>query len=248
MVGKKIQIKPLTFLVVIISLLSFRPSLAQEKQSHWLIGRWDGMLEDPSRKDGLNRTLRVFDVTPDNKAPAFFARNPLDTTRAECLLEGAKIKVVTLSTKRVVELTREGDESLVGTFTDENGRQFPIRLTKMKPSSEFDGEWEGKAYTRPCARTRSDVFFFRGNYQLTIRNSQITGKGVFYLDNTDGQHMFRWSIVTGQVESDGVGVLVQTPLQAGGASGFLLGKFTGNEFLASQTRGLCAYDVKLNRK
>ena len=243
-----VRLKTLAFLVVIISLLSLRAALAQERQGHWLIGRWDGIIESNPSKGGRNRTLRVIDVAPDNKAQAMFGTGPNNLARAGLMVEGATVKIVT-AVKNEVELTRRGDESLVGRFTaTKEKREFPISLTKLKASMEFDGEWEGKAYTRPCPQVDAAAFFFRGNYQITIRNSLIKGQGVFYFDNTDSQHIFRWSNITGHVDSDGFGVLVQTPFHLGGASGNLLGAFTGTEFHASQTRGRCAYDVKLMRK
>jgi hypothetical protein len=242
------KFKTLAFLIAVVLPFSYRTSFAQEGQIHWLIGRWDGLLEESSRKGGRNRTLRVLDVTPDNSGPATFGRSPLDSTRAELNLEGAKVKVVTLTTKRVVELTRQGDESLVGTFTDESGQKFPIRLTKIKLSSEFDGRWEGEGLTRPGCMLPATDFYQDSNYYLTIQNGLITGYSLARVHHPLTGSKFRKSTVTGQVEPDGIGVLVQTPLSQGGASGNLVGTFTGTEFHASQTRGRCAYDVKLMRK
>src|SRR5262245_48852257 len=98
--------KTLRFLVVIVSLLSLRAAPAQERQGQWLIGRWDGIIEGYSGKDGPNRTLRVIDVGPDSKRQATFSTSPRGTTTAELTVEGAKVRVVTLSTRRVVEVTR----------------------------------------------------------------------------------------------------------------------------------------------
>jgi hypothetical protein len=189
----------------------------------------------------------VIDVAPDGKAQAMFGTVPNYMPNARVMVEGAKVNIVT-AVKNEVELTQQGDDSLVGRFTaTKEKRQFPIKLTKLKPSSEFDGEWEGKAYTRPCPQARGTDFFSRGNYQLTIRNSLITGKGVFSYIDMDHQVWARWSTITGHVDSDGFAVLLQTSL-LGQTSPPLLGMFTNTEFRASQTQDFCAYDVKLIRK
>ena len=122
--------KTITFFLVSVILFSFQASLAQQTQTHWLVGQWEGKIEGYLSKENPGRTLRVIAVSPDGTAQARWAVTGQGMGGADIAVDGLKVTVVT-SAKSQVELSREGDNLLVGTFTLQTGRRFPIKLTKI---------------------------------------------------------------------------------------------------------------------
>ena len=228
--------KTAVFFLLMIALLHFRASLAQEKQSHWLVGRWRGSIENYSGEEGPLRTLRVTRVSPDGaEAIAMWSVSGEQAFWANLALEGSQVKIVT-NTKSVVELTREGDESLVGKLTWANGQGFSIKLRKIRLSTEFDGEWEGNS---PVFQGCGDAY-----YKITVKDSLITGRLRIIWQDLSPSAI---SAITGEVDADGRAVI-----QVRGArNSRFSGTFTSKEFRGSDppvgNQG-CSYEVKLNRR
>ncbi len=122
--------KTITFFLVSVILFSFQASLAQQTQTHWLVGQWEGKIEGYLPKQNPARTLRVITVSSDGTAQARWAVTGQGMGGADIAVDGLKVTVVT-SAKSQVELSREGDNLLVGTFILQTGRRFPIKLTKI---------------------------------------------------------------------------------------------------------------------
>ena len=223
-------------LLFIVALLHFRASLAQEQPSHWLIGRWRGSIENYSGKEGPLRTLRVTRVSPDGaEAIAVWSVSGEQAFWANVTLEGSQVKIVT-NTKSVVELTREGDESLVGKLKWADGQEFSIKFRKVKLSTEFDGEWQGN---NPVFQGCGDA-----HYKITVKDSLVTGQlRILWKDLSPPAS----SAITGEVDADGRAVI-----QVRGArNSRFSGTFTSTEFRGSDppvgNQG-CSYEVKLNRR
>lgn len=69
--------------------------------------------------------------------------------------------------KTTVELTREGDDVLVGKIIFEKGREFPIKLTRTRLSNQFDGKYSGtSAVGHGCGTSY---------YEIAVKDSLITG-------------------------------------------------------------------------
>jgi hypothetical protein len=126
---KGIHMKTATFFILSVILFSFQPSLAQQPQSHWLVGQWEGGIDRYTGKDGPGRTLRVISVSPDGSAEARWAVTGQTLGSAEAEVNGPRVKVVT-GANSVVELTQRSGDLLVGWFTLRTGRSFPISLAK----------------------------------------------------------------------------------------------------------------------
>src|SRR5688572_240606 len=122
--------------LLLMHLFAFGLSQAQG-QSHWLIGRWDGSIAGMSAKQKPARTLRVHAVQTDNTAKARWAITGENTGSVDAKVEGSQISFVVASSKSVVELLREGDDSLAGKITFANGKSFPVKLTRVKLSNTF---------------------------------------------------------------------------------------------------------------
>jgi hypothetical protein len=152
----QLRYKTFSFFLVTVILFGFQVSLAQQTETHWLIGRWEGEIGRFRGQGGPLRTLRVTEVSPDGKARAMWGIAGEFSFRPDVRVEGVQVKIVTGS-KSVVELMRQGDTLLAGTFTTVKGRVFPIKLAKVKPSTEIDGQ---KQVTQPSFK-EGDFWQFR---------------------------------------------------------------------------------------
>ncbi len=110
-------------------------SLSQQSETHWLVGQWEGKIERFPFKDGPARTLRVIKISPDGTAQARWAITGQGMGGADVRVDGVNVSVVTSAQSRV-QLSRQDDNLLVGTFTLKDGRRFPIRLTKITGPAE----------------------------------------------------------------------------------------------------------------
>ncbi len=128
--------------LLLIPLFGFGLSQAQA-QTHWLVGRWDGAIDGMAAKQKPARTLRVHAVEADNTAKARWAITGENTGNVTAKVDGSQISFVVASSKSVVELTREGDDSLAGNIKFANGKSFPVKLNRVKLSNTFDGELAG---------------------------------------------------------------------------------------------------------
>ena len=207
-----------------------------------MVGTWEGSIEGFSAKFDPNRTLRVTAVGPDGEAKAQWGIRGQSIGRADATVDGARVKVLIPSSNNLVELTREGDNSLVGTYALPTGTSFPIKLTKIKPTTEFDGDWTG--------HTIGAIGCGGAHYDLTVRDSLITGK--LRLFSTGRVEKESWeSIITGEVKADGTATL---RLKGGARTTQFSGTFTNTEFRGTDARygdrgnGQCTYEVELKRR
>lgn len=120
--------------LVFSAVLSAQMSFAEENPAEWLIGKWEGALQDFSPKDAAGRKMKVTTVAPDGTAQGQFGGGARPGA-AQIKLEGSQVKVIT-GMKAVVVLNRTGDDRLEGTFTWPDGRAFSIALTKVKSAPE----------------------------------------------------------------------------------------------------------------
>jgi hypothetical protein len=232
-------------LIVTIALLITAQSFAQQAQNEWLIGHWDGTIEGFPASENSSRILRVHSVSPDGKAVAFWAVSGSNASQAETNTDGSNVKIVFQGISTVVELTREGDSSLAGKYTNTSGKVFPIKFKKTKLSSEFDGEWEGPAANNP--RNTRDCT--DGTYRLTIKDSLITGK--FEIVSRVAGAGVREALVTGEIQPDKTAVLELKPLSPLMVAARFTGTFNGNQFHGSDPivgSRRCGFDVDLKKR
>ena len=131
----KFIIKIAAFSFIIAFLICFQPSLAQETQDHWLIGRWEGNISGYIGRSSPRRTLRVIEVAPDGAAKGMWYVTGQQALPAFIRVEELQVKILTAGSS-VVELTREGNDLLVGNYISENGQPLPVRLTRTETPSE----------------------------------------------------------------------------------------------------------------
>src|SRR5215831_2192117 len=99
-------------------------------QNEWLIGHWDGTIQGFPASEKSARVLRVHRVSPDGKAVALWAIPGSNAAQTETTIDGSSVKIKFPGNNTVVELTREGDNSLGGKYTNPNGKTFPIKFKK----------------------------------------------------------------------------------------------------------------------
>ena len=121
MMAEDIQRFIVSFTVLISVLFSFQLSFAQQGQSHWLVGQWDGQIENYLPNENPARTLQVFAVLSDGTVRGRWAITGQGTGTADIKMQSAQVTIVTGKDSRVV-LRRERDNLLAGTFTLSKGR------------------------------------------------------------------------------------------------------------------------------
>jgi hypothetical protein len=88
----------------------------------------------------------------------------------------------------------------------------------------------------------------RGTYQITVRDSQITGTFNVQAGKAS-KTRFDTSTVAGRIDSDGKAIIEVKGVDAAKArSSKFSGTFTSTEFRGSDTRGRCDYEVQLQRR
>src|SRR5262249_29106356 len=153
--------------VFVVLLLGYQLASAQQTQSLWLIGRWDGNIEGFTGQGGPARILRVNNILADGRIVSLWGIPPLTRERAEVKVNGSQVKLFVPSSKVTVELAREIDDVLVGKVPLVDRREYPIKLTKTRLSNQFDGKYSGTSSVgRGCGS---------GHYNITVRDSLITG-------------------------------------------------------------------------
>jgi hypothetical protein len=226
-------------IALVMVLLGYQVTHAQQTQSSWLIGRWDGNIEGFTGQAGSARTLRVHDISAEGAIVSLWGIPPQTRGRAEVKTDGLQVRVFVPSSKSTVELTREGDEVLLGKIVLANGREFPIKLTKTKLSNQFDGKYSGTSSVgRGCGS---------GLYDITVRDSLITGW--FRFHTTRGNIASQTSAdgeITGEVSGDGTALIELR----GPRNSQFSGTFTATELKAIDpalgNRG-CSYELILKR-
>lgn len=132
--GERHAMKIAILLLPIIVVLSYGASFAEEAQSNWLIGRWEGKIDGYSRPSGSARTLRVSGVAPDGAVDASWSVTGQDEFPCDVKVNGSEVTVTVGVSESSVRLTREKDDVLAGKFTLKSGEAFPIKLTRLSPS------------------------------------------------------------------------------------------------------------------
>jgi len=234
--------KLLRSFVFIVVLFGSVPVFAQQNQ--WLIGHWDGTIQGFPASENSSRVLRVHSVSADGKAVAVWAIPGASAAQTETSTDGSSVKIAFQGNSTVVQLTREGDNALVGKYTNQGGKTFPIKFKKTQLSSELDGEWEGPATNNP--RNVQDCT--SGTYRVTIKDSLITGTFEF-VSRVTGAGV-RQSQVTGEIQPDKTAVLELKPLTPGMGSARFTGTFNDNQFHgrdAASASPRCAWDVDLKK-
>src|SRR5262245_27475739 len=116
-----------SMVLIVLLLLGYQNTSAQQTPSSWLIGRWDGNIEGFTGQGGPARTLRVNRISADRAIVSLWGIPFQSRGRAEVKVDGSHVKVFVTSSKVTVELTREGDDVLVGKITFVSGRGHPIK-------------------------------------------------------------------------------------------------------------------------
>jgi hypothetical protein len=225
--------------VFVVVLIGFQLASAQQTQSPWLIGRWDGNIEKFTGQGGSARMLRVNNISVEGTIVSLWGIPPQRRGRAEVKVDGSQVKVFVPSSKNTVELTRESDDVLVGKIVFANGREFPIKLTKTKLSDQFDGKYSGTSTVgHGCGSA---------HYEIAVKDSLITGWFRFHValgavanqTSKDGE-------ITGEVRSDGTALIALR----GPRNSQFSGTITASELRAIDpplgNRG-CSYELTLKR-
>jgi hypothetical protein len=186
--------------VFVVLLLGYQLASAQQTQSIWLIGRWDGNIEGFTGQGGPARILRVNNISADGRIVSLWGIPPLTRERAEVKVNGAQVKLFVPSSKVTVELAREIDDVLVGKVLLVDRREYPIKLTKTRLSNLFDGKYSGTSSVgRGCGS---------GHYNITVRDSLITGWFRFHATlGSPSSYTSRNGEITGEVSSDGTALI-----------------------------------------
>src|SRR5262245_12238794 len=230
----------MVFVFIVLLLFGYQDASAQQSQSSWLIGRWDGNIEGFTGQGGSARTLRVNRISADGAIVSLWGIPPQTRGRAEVKVGGSQVKVFVPFSKVTVELAREGDNVLVGKITLEDGREFPIKLTKTKLSNQFDGKYSGTSSVgHGCGS---------GHYEITVKDSLITGWFRFHVTKGSfpNQTLSANGEITGEVGSDDTALIELR----GPRNSQFSGTFTGAELKATDpalgNRG-CSYEIILKR-
>jgi hypothetical protein len=130
------EIRVKTAALALIILCFFAQSgLGQEAEAHWLIGRWEGNLSGYIGRSSPRRTLRVTEVAPDGEAKGMWYVTGQRLIAAFIQVEGAHVKIATAGNS-LVELTREGDDLLVGKYIPQDGETLPVKMIKVEGGAE----------------------------------------------------------------------------------------------------------------
>jgi CHAT domain-containing protein len=132
-------IKTITFFLIIAG-LGIRDLCAQQRQSHWLVGQWEGHIEGYPLNLNPARTLQVFEVLSDGTVRGRWSITGESTGEAEVKVEGVQVRIMTSADSQVV-LNRVRDNLLAGDFTLKNGRRFTIQLTRSTVNRATEEEW-----------------------------------------------------------------------------------------------------------
>src|SRR5262245_49752263 len=97
----------MVFVFIMLLLLGYQDASAQQTQSPWLIGHWDGNIEGFTGQGGPARTLRVNRISADGAIVSLWGIPPQTRGKAEVKVAGSQVKVFVLSSKVRVELARE---------------------------------------------------------------------------------------------------------------------------------------------
>jgi hypothetical protein len=230
----------IVFVFVVLFLLGYQNASAQETQSLWVIGRWDGNIEGFKGDGGPARMLRVNNISTEGAIVSLWGIPPQTRGRVEVKVDGSKVSVLLPSSKSTVELVRESDDVLVGKIVFTSGREFPIKLTKTKLSNQFDGKYSGTSSVgRGCMSAQ---------YHMTVKDSLMTGWFRFHV--TKGgiadQTLSADGEITGEIGSGGTALIELREPRNSQFSGTL----TGSELKATDhrlgNRG-CSYELILKR-
>jgi hypothetical protein len=237
--------KVLAYLIIMVVLVGPVSTFAQPSQNQSLIGHWEGTIEGFPPSINPARVLRIHTVSADGKAVALWVVPGSSAVQTETSTDGTNIKITLQGFNASVELTREGDDVLNGKYINSNGKPFPVKFTKTKLSSEFDGNWEGPATNNPI-NTRDCT---NGTYRVIIKDSLITG--TFDVPSRVAGAGTLESFVTGEIQPDKTAVLELKPLTPSMGPARFTGTFNGNQFHGSDpavgTRR-CGFDVDLKKR
>jgi hypothetical protein len=226
--------------VFVVLFLGYQFASAQQTQSPWLIGRWDGNIEGFTGQGGPARMLRVENISPEGRIVSLWGIPPQARGRAEVKMDGTHVKVFVPFSKSTVELARESEDVLVGKIVLASGQEFPIKLTKTKLSNQFDGKYSGTSSVGQGCGT--------AQYDIVVKDSLITGWFRFHVTkgslanqtlSTDGE-------ITGEVNSDGTALIELS----GPRNSQFSGTFTGSELKAIDPplgNRACSYELTLKR-
>ena len=229
----------IVFVLIVLLLLGYQDASAQQTQSPWVIGRWDGKIEGFTGQGGPARMLRVNNISAEGAIVSLWGIPPQTRGRAEVKVDGPQVKVFVPSSNVTVELARESDDVLVGKILLASGREFPIKLTKTKLSNQFDGKYSGTSSVgQGCGS---------GHYEIAVKDSLITGWFRFHV--TKGSIANRTSAdgeITGEVSSDGTALIELR----GPRNSQFSGTFTTTELKAIDPalgNRACSYELTLTR-
>jgi hypothetical protein len=122
-------------LVALAAILCAQAPHAQDDPSKWLIGGWEGSIQNYSPREGPGRIMMVMAIAPDGTVQGMWGATGGGLGKAEIRLTETGVRLVT-SAGSIVELTRVGEDRLEGSFTLKTGSTFALTLTKQKPSRE----------------------------------------------------------------------------------------------------------------
>jgi hypothetical protein len=124
-------------LVALAAILCVQGPHAQDDPSKWLIGGWEGSIQNYSPREGPGRIMVVMAIAPDGTVQGMWGATGGGLGKAEIRLTETRVRLVT-SAGSIVELTRVGEDRLEGSFTLKTGSTFALTLTKQKPSREAE--------------------------------------------------------------------------------------------------------------
>ena len=140
--------------VLAIFLLFPDPVLAQASKGEWLVGTWEGELLAYAGAGSPKRTLKIVSVAADGAAlGTWFVTGREEYLARIRMVDDDHVKVVTV-VETVVDLKREGESGLDGTFVLAKGAgTYRVSLKRVSGASEpataklekaLLGRWEGE--------------------------------------------------------------------------------------------------------
>jgi hypothetical protein len=143
---------------------------ASAEQGDWLVGEWSGVIGNWDNPGSPERFMSIKSIQPNGMATGSWSVTPEKPNKASITVNGEQISVITIANVRV-QLKRDG-EKLVGTFTLENGKSYPVALTKGSGQAVPAETFAGTVYGG------KDCFASSTEMEVTYRGNRDSGNWV----------------------------------------------------------------------
>jgi hypothetical protein len=100
-------------------------------EGDWLLGTWEGALVGLPESSNPRRSLKILSIAPDGTGQGtWFITGGEEYLAKIRAVDGQRLQVFSV-VNTTIELTRQGEDRLVGSFTPAKRRTDSIALTKV---------------------------------------------------------------------------------------------------------------------